>query len=907
MLDGIRSRLRSIVRRDTVANEMEEELREHLEQATALYIRRGMKPDEARLAARRELGHVGTLVEEAGDAWGARSLDDLRRDVRQALRSLARTPGFTLVVILTLAFGFGVNGALFSFMRGALRASPVLEPSTWVSIPSLWSWTDYRYFRDSIRSIEHLAAHSEQRVLVRIGGDEVAEEVPAMFASEGYFTGLRARPLLGRLFGADEVAPPAGEPVVILSHRFWMRRLGGDSSVVGRGLRLGGGQTFTIVGVMPRQFAGGSFRVPDLWLPLGARARLPGFGNQLNRGSDDSWFGEGGREYLWLGGRMAPGATIDAVRSELALRIAQRSAPDDSLRAGSVSARIRTEDEALSLGGDGTVVAGLVLATGISVLLIASVTVANLMLARAAARRREMGVRVALGASRGRVIRAWLTECLVVGGAAAALGMAIGVGTVRGVLLSAPLRSVSPDMDMDLYVARIAPDLAVVGYLAVLAVFSALTFGLAPVLRATRDDPLTTIRESNAARQMRGERIGWRNALVVSQVALTMVLLIGSGMLLRGLLAAGAVDPGFDRHDVLVVRPSLRLSGYDTTRARLFIDDLLSRAMSISGVQSVTRGNVPMLNFAPAAVAPVAGDPAGSNSGGQFNAVSETYFGTLGIPIERGRAFTAEEVRREASVVILSATTARTLFPGEEALGKLVSVRPRVRGTPEGSRDGSRPTEGRFESARVIGIAADVQSMTLGIVPARYAYVPGDYWDLMIRRDPRAATAVEERLQALAREIDPDVALWTRSLEQVIWNSSGFLAIARTMTIVGAGVGGLSLVLAMIGLFGLTAYAVEQRTREFGVRMALGARSLDIVRLVSGQSLRLVAIGAVIGLAGAAAGGGVLRRTLHGVSAVDPLAYAAVATILAVVAFLACGIPARRATRVDPMTSLRAD
>jgi putative ABC transport system permease protein len=207
----------------------------------------------------------------------------------------------------------------------------------------------------------------------------------------------------------------------------------------------------------------------------------------------------------------------------------------------------------------------------------------------------------------------------------------------------------------------------------------------------------------------------------------------------------------------------------------------------------------------------------------------------------------------------------------------------------------------------VIGIAADVQSMTLGIVPRRYAYVPGDYWDLMIRRDPGGAAAVEERLQALAQEIDPDVALWTRSLEQVIWSSSGFLAIARTMTMIGAGVGGLSLALAMIGLFGLTAYAVEQRTREFGVRMALGAQALDVVRLVSGQSLRLVAIGAVIGLAGAAAGGGVLRRTLYGVTAVDPLAYAAVATLLAVVAFLACWIPARRATRVDPMIALRVD
>jgi predicted permease len=689
-----------------------------------------------------------------------------------------------------------------------------------------------------------------------------------------------------------------------------MGRFGGDSTVVGRGLRLGAGQSFTVVGVMPRDFIGTSLRAPDLWLPVSTRTRLPGDGNQIRRLGDGSWFGASGREFLFLAGRIAPGATLEAVRAELRVRIGQISSTEDSSRAESIASHLRTAEMSAALeGGEEMAMLGVILASPVFVLLIASVTVANLMLARAAARRREMGIRLALGASRARVVRAWLTECLVLGASAAGIGLLLSFAAIRGLTASPSLWPDDVDVDMDVLAARFAPDPGVVAYLAVLAVVATLIFGLAPILRVTtRDDPLASIRDTGAAGSVRPDRVPLRGGLVIAQVAMTMMLLITAGMLLRGLFHAAAVDTGFDRQEVMVIRPGLTLSGYDTARARIFIDALQGRLVAVPGVQSVARGNVPFLNTALATVTRAGGEPAGVATGGQFNAVSESYFATLGIVIERGRAFTAEEVRQEAPVAILSAATARTLFPGEEALGKLVTIRPTVRGGSELNRGRDlRPSEGRFESARVVGIAADAQMNRLGLVNRRYAYVPGDYWDLMVRRGPADAAQVDERILTLAQEIDPDVVLRTRSMEQVIRASSGFIAIAPLVTTIGAVIGILSLALAVVGLFGLTAYSVEQRTREFGVRMALGARAADVVRLVTGQSLRLVAIGAVLGLAGAAAGGGVLRNLLLGVRTVDPLAYGGVAIVLAVVAFLACYVPARRATRVDPMIALRSD
>jgi putative ABC transport system permease protein len=373
-------------------------------------------------------------------------------------------------------------------------------------------------------------------------------------------------------------------------------------------------------------------------------------------------------------------------------------------------------------------------------------------------------------------------------------------------------------------------------------------------------------------------------------------------MLLRGLVHATNLDPGFDRHDVIAVSPRLTLSGYDSLKARVFMADFAARVGSLNGVRAVTRGNVPIENWAPAWIArPDEAPPSpGTRWNGSFNAVSETFFDALGTQIVRGRGFTQAEVRSEAPVVIVSETTARTLWPNMEAIGQVVSVRPAVRGVP------GRPREGLFESARVIGVARDAQVQRLTSVPRRHIYLPGDYWTLMLRRTP-GDEEVMTRLRDLARSIDPGVVLHTRSLDEVIWRSTGWLSTARLTSLFAVTLGGLSLLMAVIGLFGLTAYAVEQRTREFGVRMALGAQAGSVLRLVVRQGVRLVVIGGVLGVAGGMAGSGVLRSMLFGVSPVDPLAYAAVILLLATVTTVACLVPALRATRVDPVVALRAD
>jgi predicted permease len=889
--------------------EMEAELQEHLLRSIELHERRGLSSGEALAAARREMGNPSVIAEDARDARGGRWLDDVRRDVRHAIRALARTPGFSTVVVITLALGFGVNSALFSMMRGAMHPTPIREPQTWVNIPSLWSYADYVYLRDSVHSLRFLSASSEQAVLIGRQGEALdAEEVAALFVSDGYFAGLRAQPGLGRLFGIDELKPPAGEPVAILSYRLWVRRFAMDSAVVGSTIRLGGGQAFTVIGVMPREFSGQSLRAPDLWLPLGARQRLPGRGNQLRSLGDDSWFNAGGREFLFLSGRIAPGSSIELVRAEVALRVAQRASYGDSTLGRDVAMYLHTADRSgINSGGD-VRTAALLLGAAISVLLIASATVANLMLARATARRREMGVRLALGASRGRVVRSWLTECFVLGGGAAAIGLLLSGWTLRAFIMSDAFAGMAKGLDTALFARLVAPDLAVVAYLSGLAIVSTLVSGLVPALRATRGDALTIIRDGAGSSGARLDRVRMRSGLVVSQVALTMVLLLASGMLVRGVLHAMAIDPGFDRHEVVIVRPRLTLGGYDSVRAEMFIRDIESRASSVPGVRALARGNVPIRNVALARITRGGvSDTLEGASFAQFNAVSQSYFTTLGIEIVSGRGFTEEEVRKEAPVVVISENTVRLLFPGEEALGQIVSVRPTVRGMSELSRRGERPKPGLFESARVVGIAADAQMGRLGAVNRRYAYVPGDYWDLLVRRDAAAATAVEAGLRTLATQIDPDVVLEITSLDDAIWASSGYLEMARLTSMIGAAVGALSLLMAVVGLFGLTSYAVEQRTREFGVRMALGARAGDVVRLVTGQSLRLVGIGAVLGIAGAAAGGGVLRAMLFGVSPVDPVAYGVVVLLLAAVSFVACFVPARRATRVDPMVALRTD
>jgi predicted permease len=899
MLDALVARLRNVFRRDTVAGEMEEELRQHLEESTALLIRRGMTPDEARRAARQAMGNQTVIADDAWAGRGALALDDVRRDVQYAFRSLVRTPGFTAVVIITLAMGFGVNGAIFAVLNRAMSPSSIADAGTWLMIPDHWSWEDYQRISAGTSTMTEWSASANEVVLLGADSrDQDPETIRAEFVTDGFLPSLRGRAALGRVFTPADIAPPVGIPVAVLSHQLWRRRFNSDSSIIGRSIRLADGQPFEVIGVMPQVFTGTSMRPPDVWLPLGTRPRLPNTDDEGGAAATN-WFGPSGRRFIFLHARLGRGASLPAAQAELRLRIDRIAA--DSTRGRDVSSYMHPATRS-GINGPGEIAGvALVLGAALSVLLIASVTVANLMLARAAARRREMGVRLALGASRGRVLRSWMTECFVLSLVAAAAGLVIAKWTIQAIVLGPTFTSVVKGADPLVLAAALAPDATVFVYLVLASIPSTLVFGLVPALRATRDDPLTTMRAgANITGSTSGvERVFLRRGLVISQVALTTVLLLASAMMVRGVQEVSRVDPGFNRHDVIAVSPTLVHSGYDSVRADRFMEEFLGRLSSIPGVQRVTRGSVPMEEQTNAIITRADETEPREPGWSHVNGVNEEFFKALDIGIVRGRTFAPEEVLKQAPVAVISARTALTLWPDEDPIGKVISVTSLDQHARKELRDGT------FARARVIGVVRNAQMTGVGLWPRVYVYVPGDYGTPMLRTngDPEVAN----RVRAMTRLIDPNVIVNVRTLEEAIWSSSGWLESAKLMTNSAAGMGILSLLMAVVGLFGLTAYAVEQRTREFGVRMALGAGAASVLRLVAGQSLRMVAIGGAIGVAAGMATGGLLRSQLLGASANSWSVFVLVVMMLAVVSILACAIPAWRATRVDPMVALRTD
>ena len=900
MFDAFLTRLRNLVRRDAVIDEMEQELRYHLEESTSLLVKRGVPPDEAQRDAAKAFGNLTTVREDARLSRGDSFIDGLRRDVRYGLRALGRTPGFTLVVIVTLALGFGVNGAIFAVLKGAMTPQAIVDPSTWLNIPDHWSWEEFQQLRSDTRTMSEWSAADEETVL--LGGDAGRDPrtIRAQFVTEGFFPSLRARPALGRMFTPVDVAPPIGVPVAILSHSFWRRQFNSDSTIIGRDILLADGQPFTVVGVMDERSTGTTFAPPDVWLPLGTRARLPETDDR-QVAAPANWFGPSGRRLLFIHARLAHGASLPAARNELRLRIDQMSAADDSTRGSTVASYTQLATRLPINGADDMALVGLVLGAAISVLLIASVTVANLMLARAASRRREMGVRLALGASRARVVRSWMVECSALSLVASLFGVVLAGWTVRVIVLGPTFRALSRDCDPLVYLAAMAPDTTVLLYLILLSIPTTLVFGLVPALRTTRLDPLAAMRGgSGAGRAVADERVRLRRGLVVAQVALTMVLLLTSTMMVRGVQVMSHVDTGFNRDGVVAVTPKLAQSGYDSARAQRFTEEFLARLTTVPGVKQVTRGSVPMRAPMLARIQrpddPVSTEVVGN---GTINAVTETYFDVLGIDIVRGRGFTGAEVQHQVPVAIVSESTAEILWPDQEPIGKTISLTASDQYSRKQLRDGT------FAQARVIGVARDAQLTAFGMYPRRYAYVPGDYATPLLRTngDPEVAS----RVRALTRSIDPNVIVDVATLDQVILTSSGWLESARLIANSAASAGVLSLVMALVGLFGLTGYVVEQRTREFGVRMALGAHAGSVVRLVAWQSLRLVAMGAAIGLSAGFVLARVLRSAMYGLENTQAWIYLVLLTLLAIVSVLACGIPAWRATRVDPMTALRTD
>ena len=872
-------RLLFYVRRDKFDRELEEEMRFHLEMKAEENLAAGKSPDEARLAARRQFGNQTLLREVSREMWGFRSLETLAQDLRYGLRLMVRDPGFTAVAALTLALGIGANTAIFTVVNAVLlRALPFREPEQLVQLVHAnqnstggfhrLSLAEFFALRQSQQSFSAVATYRIPPEGFTFLSGERPQQVYGAYVSADFFSLLGVPPLMGRTFQAGEDAANA-EGTVVISHRFWERHFGGDRQILGRALKLDSNKTLTIIGVMPEGFWFPRGDQSDFWINL--RLQPP---NRIG-------------PFFYPGlGRLRPGVTPEQANAELsaiAARVREQflGGPED----WTISARPLHDH---LVAGAKTALWILMGAVAL-VLLIACVNVANLILARAAGRQREMAVRLSLGATRPRLIRQLLTESMLLAGFGAAVGLLLARWGLSALL------ALLPDSLQLLRDARIEMDARVFALTTLVAMGSSLLFGLVPALLGSRAELARVMNEAGRSGTESGSHRRWRGLLVVSELALSLMLLVGAGLLIRSLVKLQSVDPGVQTKNVLTLFLPAGASYSKDDQIISFYDRLLERVRAIPGVQSAA------ISFGAPPNQRVIGqdfrvegrpnDPRQQDPIADFLSVGDEYFETLGIPLRQGRAFDEHDRAGAPNVVIINRRLADRFFPNEDPLGKQLRL-------------GGAASRWILT---IVGVSGNVNYRSLDTADEITLYVPHRQFaasdmSLIVRcsGDPMAlAPAVQQQVWELNRDMAPTRI---KTMEQLLSES---VAQPRFRTVLLALFAGLALVLAGIGIYGVISYNVAQRTHELGIRMALGAQARDVLRLVVKQGMTLALIGVGAGLGGALALTRLLKTLLFGVSATDPLTFAVIAILLAVVALLACWIPARRATKVDPITALR--
>ena len=822
------------------------------------------------------------------------------RDLKYSLRSLLKRPGFSLVVIATLALGIGVNAAIFSVFNLLLRPLPVKEPESIVRLfieegssrSDLFSFPDYSDIRDHNQSFsEVIAVFQEERLLLgenRPNSDP--EEILGNFVSENYFAMLGGSAQPGRSFTTEENTVPGRDAVVVLSHGFWQRRFGGDARLVGSNIKLNG-KPFTVIGITHPEFIGLRREMPDIWLPLAMRGATSTAGFEDIAPEKRDWYS--GRDFPWLSifARLKPGTSAAEARTEMNVLLSRFGTQSGTGPKASIAVDPIND---LQVPIEAWMFIGMVLgATGL-ILLIACLNVANMQLARAIARQKEIGVRLCLGASRWRLVRQLLIESLVLSSVGGVAGVLLAWWSLNLFLSVVFVRYGGAEM------MRVAldlrPDWRVLGYSFGLALLSGIAFGLVPALRATRPDLIGVIKAEGATATGRSARSRLSSTLVVAQVSICFVLLIPAGLLLRSVQINLATNPGYEAKNLLSVGYSLELSGYDAERAKVFQEQLIARLAALPGVKSVSlnrefkaRGIVTLL------------DQGGSGpkqySSVPIEAIPETYLDTIGTPLVLGRGFTADEVNASAPILIVSESTARSLWPGESALGKLLRLE-------KPQRDGD--SEVMFSSAQVVGVVRDSQIYSSGETRPLLVYLPGatpgEMDTTLLVRSTTDAAALKDLARREAYAVEPVLRLYVKTFEEKIALEQAIMSAAsHGATVLGV----LALMLAVIGLYGVMAWLVVQRTREIGIRMALGAQAHNVLTLVLRQGMKLVLIGAIIGIPASLGVARLLSSMLVGLTTSDALTIGVVTTLLLGVTLLACYLPARRATRVDPLQTLR--
>jgi putative ABC transport system permease protein len=883
-LIGAWHRLTGFARRRRIAREVDEEVAFHLAMRERDQQAGGLAPDDARRAARRRFGNPTAISESTRDMWTFPSFDSLVQDVRFALRTLRKSPGFTFVAVFALAVGIGANTAIFSLVDAMLvRGLPYSDADRLVVLIGNVqrvelerrgaSFPDYLDWREQSTRFEAMAAYRGTATTVSEPGDPERIQIEAVSAP--YFDVLGVSPAIGRIFRLDEDTDSGGPRVVVLSHGLWQRRFGGDPSVVGRTLRLGPA-TWEIVGVMPPGFAGLT-DAAELWIPF----TLSGF-------PLDS---RGTRAFSAIA-RLRSDASVEAARTELDTisRRLEAAYPETNEKRGVEISPLSVE----TFGQVQPAVMALMAAVGF-VLLIACANVANLQISRSETRQREIAVRTALGAGRMRLLRQLITESLVLAGLGAIAGLGVAHVAVQSLVAASPVSLPS----------FAAPGLNgwVLLFTAGVAIACGLILGVAPALHS-RISRLADVLKASA-RGSSGSTSRLRAGLVVAEVTLAVVLVAGAGLMIRTVQNLTAIDPGFDTESMLVLNVSVPRAqaaadaSADAPPPPFVVSsrELIDRLEALPGVRSASLASDLPLQGGGSAIFYAADGDTTTNAEARPRAyvhrVTSGFFDTMGIPFTHGRTFELAELTPDSTAVIVTEALVRRFWPGQDPVGRRV-------------KPGSAESPGPWLT--IVGVVPDLKYRALPDNPTTdpdlfFPYVDRGVQAVMLRTDVDPASLIDS-VRGTLRELDRTIVVFQdQPMRDIV---AGWSQQSRFTTWLMGVFAATALLLAVVGIYGVMSYLVSQRTREFGIRLALGAGSGQILRVVMRQGAMLVAAGLVIGTAAAFGLARWIEALLFQVSTTDASAFAAIA-LMGVVALLACAVPAWRATRVDPVDALRAE
>jgi len=891
---------RNLVHRRRVERDLDDEVRAAFDLCVEERIKAGMAPGDARRAASLEFGPVEAVKDNVRDARAGALVDAIRQDVRQAFRTLMRAPAFTVVAAGSVALGIGANAALFSLHDALmLRPLPVRDPDALVIVAASnredeisgagMAYANFRDLRERNRSFEGMVATAPQNLSFARRRDDVREMRFGMLVSDGFFDVLGVQAASGRGFAPEEGRVPGRDAVVVLGYDFWHNTLGGDPSILNAAVVING-IDFVVVGVMPERFTGiHQYFRPAFYVPLTMAARLGA--------AQDDWRDNRGARRFSVRGRLKPGVARTSAQAELSAiwRELQRQYPNEN---GNRTIAVRTElQERIHSDAGNAILIAVMTTLGIIVLAIACANVANLLLGRARSRAREMAVRLVLGVGRLRLLRQLLAESLLLALAGGAAGVALAYGGTR--FLAASVRTVVP-VDVPIVIEPLL-DLRMLAFTLAATIASAILFGVAPAWQSLKTNLVPALKSGEAGPAARQRTIG-RNVLVVGQVALSMMLLVATTIMLDGVSRTFAANPGFRKDHLVMLSTDTSLLRYTPAQTREFYRMLVERAAAMPGVRSAALASaIPFgdggdgSRYFPENVRPEGHQFPKGEASAQVPAaiVDEHYFATAQTRVVGGRAFTVADRADSRAVAIVNEQFGKVYWPGQSPVGKRLRL------------------DGKDDWVDVVGVTETGQYFSVGEAPLPFVFFPFAQREraqmmLLVETASRDALPLAAPLRDVVRGIDVNQTvsgLQTASAHYERRAIAPRLMVSRTAGAMGV----MGLTLALVGLYGLVSYSVARRTRELGIRMAIGASRWDVVRMVLRQGMRLALTGVLLGSAGSVLVARVLTSATVGSGNPPFGVYAAVPLLLIGLTLSASYLPARRASRVDPLNALRCD